>query len=243
MDVIYPLAPYSKARDDWELRYSLRSLDQQSWLGQVYIVGYLPRWCKGVIHLPCPNNYQTCKDANLVNKILRACCEPDISEQFVVNSDDQLFLRRVEPGDMLPMLENENRMANYSQRDKYGNNTWFRRVQDTMYWCRQHGYDESIFQSHTPYLVHRRKYPLAMTEAPWGWGNGLTTHVYFNLTGDFINQQEPLTRTARIKHAMLAPALRATLKDATFLNFNDNGLNSHLKNWIEQRFPQPSRWE
>jgi hypothetical protein len=244
MDVVYPISNQSKDRDDFELRYSLRSLEIQPWVDKVILVGHLPGWAQGVIHIPCPDPYVYCKDANIINKILRACVWDKLSKTFVVNSDDQLFLKPVTEEQMEPMIENSSSEAEY--KVKAGTNNWFRRVQDTKYWCKQNGYDDFVLQSHCPYMVDKTCYPIIMCQLPWGRGNGFTTHVYFNIFNHEkpIYKQEPMHRTIRIKQMLLKKGIETIVKkDSLFLNFNNTGLTSGLKAWIQERFPTPSRWE
>lgn len=244
MDIVYPISNQSKDRDDFELRYSLRSLEKQSWVRQVILVGYSPNWTQNVVFIPCPDPYVHCKDANIINKILRACVWSQLSQKFVVNSDDQIFLKPITEDQMEPMLESPMREAEY--RVKSRTNNWFRRVEDTKHWCKQNGFDDFVLQSHCPYIVDKTSYPIIMCQLPWGRGNGFTTHVYFNILnhGKTVYKQEPIHRTIRIKQALLKKGVETSIKkESLFLNFNNTGLTPGLKTWLQEKFPTPSRWE
>ena len=70
-DVVYFLGSES-ANQDWELRYSLRSIARNFLdLRKVFIVGHKPRWLTGVEHLAVPDRYTNNKDANLIDKLRR----------------------------------------------------------------------------------------------------------------------------------------------------------------------------
>ena len=244
IDVVYPLANQSKRRDDFELRFSLRSLALQPWVRNLYLIGHCPRWIdrNTIIHIECKEVYQNNKDACIINKILLACYDQSISSKFVVNSDDQYFLKLIDPiEDLVPMKEPLKGIDKYHNRSN-GNN-WHRRVCDTVHWCNLNKYPNWVFQSHVPYIVDRRDYPLAMCKIPWGWGNGFTTHIYFNLTCEGQPVIEPKERTVRIKNQMPQKRIRGLLAKATFLNHNDSGLGPGMMEYLKQRFPVPSRWE
>jgi len=241
LDIVYPLTHLSKHRDDWELRYSLRSLQQQPWVGQLYLVGHCPGWVHNAIHVPCSDPYAGCKDANIINKILLICNLPGLSQEFVVNSDDQYFLQSVPEEELQPVLESPNRLAEYKM--KSGINTWHRRVVDSVKWCVARKLPDWLFQSHVPYIVDKVQYPMAMSKVPWGNGNGFTTHIYFNLTATKEPEKESRGRTLRVKIRINEAELRKQTVGALFFNHNDNGLQPCVKNFLEERFPTPSRWE
>lgn len=239
MDVVYPLANLSKYKDDFELRYSLRSLDCQPWVDRVFLVGHRPVYAKNIIHIPCNDPYRNCKDANIINKILRACQE-DVSDKFVVNSDDQIFLKEVSESDMDIFIENPDKTIEYQLKSK--TNNWHKRVVETVKWCIGNGYPCHAFQSHTPYIVDKTEYPRVMSQVAWGRGNGFTTHIYFNLTSQNA-LQEPKGRTARVRHPINLKMAYKAIAGHTFLNFNNSGLDHGVMTYLQERFPNPSRWE
>lgn len=241
IDVVYPMANLSKFKDDWELRYSLRSLSQQNWVRNVYLVGYYPKWAQNVIHIPCPDPYTACKDANIINKILLACSCVGLSGYFLVNSDDQYILKSIMAEDIVPMLENPNRFSEFKMKAQ--TNSWPQRVINTVGWCKNHNYPDWIFQSHSPYVINKNEYPVAMSNVAWGQGNGVTTHIYFNLTLKDQPEKEPPGRTVRCKGRIQEDELRKMIKQGVFLNNNDSGLTPIFKAFIEEYFPVKSRWE
>ena len=244
IDVVYPLIDASKNRDDFELKYSLRSLAVQPWVNDVYIIGqHCPKWINTNIvkHIQCPDLYQGNKDGCIINKILRACCEQSICENIVVNSDDQYFLKIVNPLiDLLPMKEYQITDNRYKVRNN-GNN-WHRRVCDTIHFCQLNKLPDFVLQSHTPYLINKHLYQKEMCRVPWGKGNGFTTHIYFNLLGNDV-PVEPQGRTARIKNQFPLNRIKNLVSKAMFLNHNDGGLGPGMIEFLRQNFPNPSMWE
>jgi hypothetical protein len=240
IDVVYPIMNASKYNDDWELRYSLRSLQQQNWVRNIYLVGHCPDWIQNITHITCSDPYVSCKDANIINKIMLACHNTKLSDNFIVNSDDQYILKPIATDDLAPMLENPNRLSEF--KAKAGTNSWHKRVVDTVDWCVRHGQPNWILQSHVPYIVNKNDYIAAMSQLPWGRGNGFTTHVYFNIVHEQIPAKEPVGRTLRIKGRSVVDFDNAA-KQATFFNHNDSGFIPQVRNFLESHFSVKSKWE
>jgi hypothetical protein len=92
-----------------EMEYVIASLKKycSSWVGRIFIVGSEPpeRVKDDVIHIPCDNPYTHCKDANIIHK-LRYACEniPDLSDDFLMISDDQIVTKESFWEDMKPRV-------------------------------------------------------------------------------------------------------------------------------------------
>ena len=92
-----------------EMEYAIASLKKycSSWVGRIFIVGSEPpeRVKYDVIHIPCDNPYTHCKDANIIHK-LRYACEniPDLSDDFLMISDDQVVTKESSWEDMKPRV-------------------------------------------------------------------------------------------------------------------------------------------
>jgi hypothetical protein len=239
-DVVYTIGPYSK-NNDLELRYSLRSLCIQPWVGKVFIVGYKPAWVKNVHHIPCGDPYKKSKDANIINKILLAASNPELSQRFVVNSDDQYFLKPVTGYELGPFLESDTGLAAY--RIKAGANTWNRRVLESVHYCKMIGRTDAIVQSHKPYIVNKNSYFKAMSQIPWGNGNGFFTHVYFNLIHSGPFPKDPGNIVRRYKNPYDYKFIKADLENFSFLNHNDGGLSEGLEKYLSEKFKDASPWE
>lgn len=84
MDVVYPVRP---GDSNEELRYSLRSLHQHvPDVRQVWFVGHLPTWVRGVEHIP--GNLAGNGHANVYHNVLAAMRHRDVGDDVVVFNDD-----------------------------------------------------------------------------------------------------------------------------------------------------------
>lgn len=95
--------------DRLELEYVIASLKKYctSWLGRIFIVGSEPpETLKDyVIHIPCDDPYTHAKDANIIHKILYAVENiPDLSDDFVKASDDQVVSKETSWEDLTPRI-------------------------------------------------------------------------------------------------------------------------------------------
>ena len=87
IDVVYAVGPYSKYGDA-ELRYSLRSLEMHGrGLRDLWIIGHCPEWICPDHHLRIPD-FSGNPHACTALKVLVACAQPELTEQFVFMSDD-----------------------------------------------------------------------------------------------------------------------------------------------------------
>lgn len=95
MDVVYVVGKDSKWSNN-ELRYSLRSLEKYvSDIDHVFIVGELPTFITGVIHLPAIDPFKWNKEGNIHSKLLIAAQCQFVSNKFLFMNDDHFFLRNI----------------------------------------------------------------------------------------------------------------------------------------------------
>ncbi len=94
MDIIIPLGTGS-LHDNIELRFCLRSIEKFiTGVDEVFMIGERPAWLKNVVHIPAidrpGSNY---KQQNIYTKILAACADPALSDNFLFFNDDHFILK------------------------------------------------------------------------------------------------------------------------------------------------------
>ncbi len=254
IDVVYPLTNMSKGRDDFELRYSLRSLNLQPWAGNLFTVGYRPPWLKNAHHIPCGDFWEMQqKDKNIIKKMLCACADSRVSDPFVANSDDQYWLKPVEPKDMVvPPRENPSQMEPDLARRRMNpirgfRNAWVRRQFETVDYLKKENRSQIIFDGHCPYLIEKQRYLITMARVPWETGNGFLIVVYHGwnwndlVNGDRIEDRDGVL--ARIKNDFTCSQIEEKTGKALFMNHNNKALSIGMREFLMKRFPLPSRWE
>lgn len=98
--IVIPLGHGSRWNNT-ELRYCLRSVEKHlTGYGDVFIVGEKPDWLRNVIHIPCPDygdkTYH--KERNIFTKILAACADERVTDDFLFMNDDHFLLQDFEAG-------------------------------------------------------------------------------------------------------------------------------------------------
>lgn len=247
VDVVIPLSNKSKKRDDFELRYSLRSLVNQEWIRNIYIIGHRPDWINygnRIYHTPCADPFNP-KDANIINKINQAVSVFNLTDSFVITSDDHYILRSVQLDDLGPYLENANVLPRQKSIASF-QGLWKKRQRATLDYCKAHKFPGHIWESHIPYLVDKSKWKYFVENTPWDKGNGLLTHIYFNINCSIVSTRTPKDMVVRVKSTLNTIGItefnRLVLK-ALFLNHNDSGLCPTVKEYLEYKFPNKAEWE
>ena len=93
-DVVIPYKTPSNFSEE-ELRYTLRSIAKNFLsLRNVYIIGDCPNWVKRVIHIPTSQGYSKVDNVRAAHSI--AVTRPEISDNFVLWSDDIYLLRPIQ---------------------------------------------------------------------------------------------------------------------------------------------------
>lgn len=241
MDVIYPLSNRSIWRDN-ELRYSLRSLDQNfSGIGEVWIVGHKPKWLTNVRHIPFPDAYSSNKDANIINKILRVCFEKELSEKFIFMSDDQYILQRTTSSSLQPICD----VDLYTVRH-WGKSTWFRRLKRTFLLLKAYKRPAYHYDCHTPQVMSKDLFPKVMLRYNYGYDIGYTINtLYFNSLYISAKNRLPASRVSvrmnkKSDDYKLNPEY---INGKLFLNHSDEGLTNVLKDFLKSRFTKKSSYE
>jgi hypothetical protein len=97
ISIVIPLsAPlgFGSRNNDIELRYCLRSIEKHlSGYGDIFLIGHKPKWVNNVIHIPAEDEQRTWwKERNIYRKILLACEDPRVSDDFLFMNDDHYLL-------------------------------------------------------------------------------------------------------------------------------------------------------
>ena len=132
IDAVFVLGSGSQNNNE-ELRYALRSLGAHcKFVRDVYICGECPEWIdKSVVHhIPWPDRFRHAKDANIIDKLRRACEQPGIAKRILFCSDDQFQTRECTWDDFRPRW-----LRKYDPSDTWYNNmrrVWHTRLRKTL---------------------------------------------------------------------------------------------------------------
>jgi hypothetical protein len=124
VDIVIPLNNRSYQKNI-ELKYCLRSIEKHlTGVGNVFIVGHMPEWVTRCIHLPFEEDPRNrFRDRNIMLKMLEACKDDRVSDDFLMVHDDHFMLADYEAGKfpyyhMGPMNEGQGQYGETKQNTK-----------------------------------------------------------------------------------------------------------------------------
>ena len=243
-DVVYPIGKGSSWKNN-ELRFSLRSLEKYGInVGKLFIVGELPDFLTGedIIHIQADDRFnpQVNADGNIIEKVLAACADDRLSEDFLFINDDHILLEPVD----LKSIPNFHKGDMNTFPDNYWSlNYWRKRLKRTRDILNEKGLPALHYDCHTPILINKKAFVEMISHFDYKEGIGLTMK---SLYGNYIpsDLSRLLTREKKTVFSGLNEAnLSFRLLDSEFMAFNDSGLNQALKIWLYQNFEKPSKWE
>jgi len=241
MDVVYVLGNGSKWKNN-EIRFSLRSIEKNlSGFRNVVIVGELPDFLQNVIHIKAEDIFNPKKnaDGNIITKVLAACNDSRVSDDFLFINDDHLVIQPIHVADVPPLHKGD--MTTYKS-GYWKLNFWRKRLRRTMEVLRSHGLSTLHFDCHTPIIFNKEKFKDIIPVFNYQDDIGYTMKsLYGNVMypdGPFLTDQK---KTVFRNYTL--SQLNKRLGTCTFMSFNDQGLNHSLKWWLMEYFPEPSSYE
>lgn len=225
MDVIYP---YKRSPGDFELRYSLRSLQNVAH-GRVIIAGDVPfETSESVVSVPNPRVAGDRYMSSTAN-IFAALDKAEVNGEFIVMNDDIFVMRpwtfqHEDRGPLEKCLSDPSVVGEYRSR-----------LVDTLGILRAHGVVKPVFYGlHTPTVYDRSKLTLLMREFPMPRYRYLLRTLYNNL---FFR---PSIRRDDVKLKSWPPA--GEVGDVLSIT-DDVAAMPAFREWIDSRFPVPSVYE
>jgi hypothetical protein len=238
MDVVIP---YSR-EENWqgnELRYCIRSLSEHlEDISKIYIVGYKPEWLINVIHIPFEDTWKRNKDANIIAKILKVCNREDSSNELLFISDDQILLRKSNSTSIIPLWWEDLSLRNWSRR-----NRWVERLERTYLKLKQEGLSHYNYDTHIPVILDKSKFINIMSKYDWhidGKGYTINTLYFNNLDIQKIKLDND---KAVFEKEININTINNLIEKASYMGWNNKGLNDNLKTVIKTLFPNKSIYE
>lgn len=240
IDVVYKLGVGSKY-NDLELKYSLRSLSNFKDLGKVYIIGHKPNWIKNVIHFPLQDVFTANKDANLINKLILATQDKDLSRTFLNFSDDQLLMKECSLKDFqIPYYDNT--LINFQPDQKLGR--WKTRLKNTIRALQERGFSANCYEAHIPVLIIKDLFIQTVFQYPYPEGQGMCGNtLYFNSIGE-QGKQLPQGHACRIEGLIEDyNTLKTLCEGRLHFNYAEASINANLFLFLQNNFPNKSIYE
>jgi hypothetical protein len=240
IDVVYVLGKGSNWRNN-EIRFSLRALEKNlKGVRKVWIIGEDPGFVKNVTVIPYPDEMGINNaDGNIIRKVLRACLEPDITENFLFINDDHLVMKPVVAAEIPPYRK----MDLTTCPDSYfQDNSWRGRLWRTKNILLKKGYTTFHYDAHVPIVFNKNIFPEVISRFDYHMDIGYTMK---SLYGNVVHQGGVPLRGEKVvifRPYIMGDIIRMT-KNRGFVAFNDDGLKIQLKEWLYVNFPDPSKYE
>lgn len=236
IDVVYPLGRGSQWNDE-ELRYSMRSLAKYvRGIRHVYVIGERPRWLTDAFHIAHKDPH-ACKERNIAEKVLRACAEPGLSQQFLFGNDDHFALGESDAsaipywrgGPMIDLARKLSHASHYRQA-----------LLNTIEVLEAKGCSTWNFDLHLPMVMDKEFYTLAMACYDWTRARG---YVVKSLYANTVGYPSVGTTDMKIVDRYEMSRIVQLIKPRRWWSIGPSALNKNMKSLLEALYPEPSPWE
>lgn len=235
--IVIPLATGSFAShwNDTELRYCLRSVERYlKCYGDIFIIGKAPVWLQNVTVIPATDNDKIYyKERNIFNKIMLACQDERVSEDFLFMNDDHFLLSEFEAGNF-PYYWDGTIGEHVERSDPYGNT-----ARNTMEWLSM-GDIVPYFDIHAPILYCKNKLPFWVRGAPWEKKYGFCIKTVYALFAGSNPTQYP---DLKLSGSLSSHEIKEKIKGRLFFSTNDNCRDGGMEAVLQELYPNKSNFE
>jgi len=241
IDLVYILGTGSKW-NNIELRLSLRSVEKKlTGYRNIYIVGENPGFLsQKVIHLPFPDMLSSKNaDGNMALKILHACANPELSDDFLFMNDDFIINKPVNT--LKFPLYHKGDMKERS--DEYWKAQPYRyRLRRTFEALLERGLPTMQYDYHAPMIMNKHKFIEVMAQYDFQSDIGLTFRSLYGNTLKLPAEHLDNQKITFYRGYNLAE-IRTRVVPPAFIGYNDHGLCDAFKFWLFKSFPDKSSFE
>lgn len=236
IDLVYPLG-FGSLWNNNELRYSLRSVEKfLTGYGNVYIVGERPEWVGNIIHIQADDTGRS-RPEMIMRKILKACQEPGLSDNFLFLNDDFFFLQPAE-AETMPYLYDCTLAEAIEKKRKGG--PYKQALANTQHVLGCNRKPGLHYDIHTPVIYNKREFPRVMNSYNWDRFGMVVKSLYCNSVGV---QEEQYPDCKIDQPCETEGQLKALIPDRMLFSVGDNAVNDVFKNYIQKLFPTKSKFE
>lgn len=248
-DIVYILGPTPDS-DFLELRLSLRSLVKYYGdnIRNIYTIGHKPAWLKNTHHIPFLDAWSS-KDANLIAKTMYGCYLDEISDPFLLMSDDIFLMRPLAGLEYHMHAENvpEETWKNWAS----SRNAWTRRNYAVREIVKHRYADENppFLDPHVGVFIFKHHYIRTMLQIGWEFQKnsaGLNTNYYQYacLYDDKIQKTKDKLGVRILNKIGKLPNAQNNEK-MLWLNISDESIYLHpeLFKYLVAEFDQPTEYE
>lgn len=229
--IVIPLNNRSTQRNI-ELKYCLRSIEKHlSGVGDIFIIGHMPDWVTGCIHIPFDEDPRNrFRDRNIMNKMLAACKEERVSDDFLMVHDDHFLLKDYEAS-KFPHYHMGHMNEGYGQYGMTKQNT--KSLLSSIV-----GFNN--YDCHCPIVFNKQLFK-RVAEADWSIWYGYCLKTLYcvrnGIEGEYIND-------VKIRMPLKYDAIMSQISDWKWFSIGDRCFTEGgMKEVLQTLFPNKSKFE
>lgn len=234
-DLVYILGTGSAWQNN-EIRYSLRSVEMfLQDFGNVYIIGNRPTWFnEHVIEIPAKDLHKN-KARNIMEKIYIACCDPRISENFMLFNDDYFLLKNISAINYPYYYKCD---LNYTVKVNVGE--YQHHAQATLDLMLANNLPIFNFDSHYPIIYNKTKFRTLVEKLnlniPYGFIARSTYCNYYGIKGF----EKP---DCKISHPYRIERIQQLNEHRECFSTSEQAINLAMQKYLKQLYPNKSKYE
>lgn len=236
MDIVYILKKGGSHWQDNELRYSLRSLNQNvKDVRKVFVIGHKPAFLSDkVIHVPHEDIYMN-KARNIMAKAKRAAEDTRISQNFMLWNDDYFAIHPFSAKDYPYYYKCD---LEHTIRINHGE--YKLHCEATLKTLKERELDYKNFDAHYPIIYNKAKLKSMISCFDWNIPFG---YILRSMYCNFYRIEGEFNLDCKTNSQMARPHIPKIVESNHFMSIGDNALNAAFREYLEKKFPHPSQYE
>lgn len=235
IDLVLPLGKGSK-HDNFELRYSLRSLERYGRnVGRLFVIGERPSWLQNVVHIPYIDRH--CHERNIYEKLLIACNTAEISIDFLFWMDD-IFLTESIDCENYPVTHDRTLAEAIAPRHRYDG--YKLSLENSLNALTKNNLPTLHYDLHRPFTYNKESFIGALGLVDWKRPNG---HVIQSIYGNACGL--PSTQMDDLKFNLPLPfdKIHEAVQGRHVFSVGDRAMTDVMKQFISEMYTQKSKYE
>lgn len=236
IDVVFVLGRGSLWQDK-EIRYSLRSIEKHlSGYRNIWIIGHLPVFLQNVNYISFSDDHP-CKETNIYRKVLRACQEEAISDNFLFFNDDHFLVKDFQASEFPFFWKSDLRTS--SKAMKSGNR--YKKAVDNAYRVlKAGGFSTKSFDTHSPIIYNKSSFINVMTRYDWGKKiSFVVKSMYANSMG-IEGTREP---DCKIQSQISSNEIKTIVQSRKVFSMGNGAIGFKMLTVLDEFYPLPSKYE
>ena len=231
-DIVYILRTDPRFYKNDDIKYSLRSLDKNfKGKGKVFIIGGRPNWINvnTVTHIYAEDKERN-KLVNVINKILIACKDKRISEDFILMNDDFLFLKETNDIKSYNIGTIEEMKRNHRTKGGY----YYKAICDTLEILQSKNMSTISYEAHYPIVINKNNFIKTIKET------GKIAYLFRSFYGNrYIKESKKIKDFKVFNHNQFFKG-----KEREFMSLSDEiEKYPSIKEWYSRIFKEKSKYE